>query len=164
MIVIALMLVMTVVGFKLESILEAFPDGVFVYNENFDTTNTSKSLLKALRFSSSGPVLWMNGDVVFDPEVLRRLESSILRGDNVICVNTSAVGDEEVKYTVDDHGLQRRVGDLLRVVAHRAHEERLAAREEDGELVPIRRHGAAGGVPIARRLVDGKAEVANLDV
>ncbi len=96
--------IMTVVGFKLESILEAFPDGVFVYNENFDTTNTSKSLLKALRFSSNGPVVWMNGDVVFDPEVLRRLESSILRGDNVICVNTSAVAEEEVKYTVDDQG------------------------------------------------------------
>src|SRR5690606_20409543 len=92
--------VMTVVGFKLESILEAFPDGLFVYNENFDTTNTSKSLLKALRFSGEGPVLWMNGDVVFDPQVLARLESSILRGDNVICVNTSAVAEEEVKYTV----------------------------------------------------------------
>lgn len=99
--------VMTVVGFKLESILEAFPDGLFVYNENFDTTNTSKSLLKALRFSGEGPVLWMNGDVVFDPQVLARLESSILRGDNVICVNTSAVAEEEVKYTVDDRGLVR---------------------------------------------------------
>ncbi len=96
--------VMTVVGFKLTSILEAFPDGVFVYNENFDTTNTSKSLLKALRSSSNGPVVWMNGDVVFDPELLRRLESSILRGDNVICVNTSAVAEEEVKYTVDEDG------------------------------------------------------------
>ena len=96
--------VMTVVGFKLDSILEAFPDGVFVYNENFDTTNTSKSLLKVLRSSSNGPVVWMNGDVVFDPEVLRRLESSILRGDNVICVNTSAVAEEEVKYTVDADG------------------------------------------------------------
>lgn len=96
--------VMTVVGFKLESILEAFPNGLFVYNENFDTTNTSKSLLKALRFSSDGPVLWMNGDVVFDAAVLARLESHILRGDNVICVNTSAVAEEEVKYTVDDNG------------------------------------------------------------
>ena len=41
--------VMTVVGFKLESILEAFPVGLFVYNENFDTTNTSKSLLKGIK-------------------------------------------------------------------------------------------------------------------
>ncbi len=96
--------VITVVGFKLESILEEFPDGLFVYNENFDTTNTSKSLLKALRMSGSGPVVWMNGDVVFDGEVLRRLESSILRGDNVICVNTATVAEEEVKYTVDESG------------------------------------------------------------
>jgi choline kinase len=96
--------VMTVVGFKLQSILEAFPDGTFVYNENFDTTNTSKSLLKALRFSGEGPVVWMNGDVVFDPAVLKRLESAVLRGDNVICVNTAAVGEEEVKYTVDSEG------------------------------------------------------------
>lgn len=109
--------VMTVVGFKLESILEAFPDGVFVYNENFDTTNTSKSLLKALQASGDGPVLWMNGDVVFDPQVLARLESNILRGDNVICVNTSAVGEEEVKYTVDENGhvnaLSKQVRDAL---------------------------------------------------
>lgn len=109
--------VLTVVGFKLESILEAFPDGLFVYNENFDTTNTSKSLLKALRFSSDGPVLWMNGDVVFDPQVLARLESSIVRGDNVVCVNTAAVGDEEVKYTVDAAGhvnaLSKQVTDAL---------------------------------------------------
>ncbi|MCU0277461.1 MAG: phosphocholine cytidylyltransferase family protein [Candidatus Nanopelagicales bacterium] len=96
--------VITVVGFKLESILEAFPDGLFVYNENFDTTNTSKSLLKALESSAEGPVLWMNGDVVFDPAVLARLESNILRGDNVICVNTATVAEEEVKYTVDDDG------------------------------------------------------------
>ena len=96
--------VMTVVGFKLESILEAFPDGLFVYNENFDTTNTSKSLLKVLRFSGEGPVVWMNGDVVFDSAVLARLESNIVRGDNVICVNTSVVGEEEVKYTVDAGG------------------------------------------------------------
>jgi choline kinase len=96
--------VITVVGFKLESILEAFPDGLFVYNENFDTTNTSKSLLKALESSAEGPVLWMNGDVVFDPQVLARLESNILRGDNVICVNTATVAEEEVKYTVDDEG------------------------------------------------------------
>ncbi|HQR80865.1 MAG TPA: NTP transferase domain-containing protein [Actinomycetota bacterium] len=109
--------VLTVVGFKLESILEAFPDGLFVYNENFDTTNTSKSLLKALRFSSDGPVLWMNGDVVFDPQVLARLESSIVRGDNVVCVNTSAVAEEEVKYTVDADGyvnaLSKQVPDAL---------------------------------------------------
>ena len=48
--------------------------------------------------------MWMNGDVVFDSAVLARLESNIVRGDNVICVNTSVVGEEEVKYTVDAGG------------------------------------------------------------
>jgi len=41
---------------------------------------------------------------VFDPQVLARLESHILRGDNVICVNTATVAEEEVKYTVDADG------------------------------------------------------------
>ena len=42
----------TVVGFKLELILEAFPDVAYVYNENYDRTNTNRSLLKALRQSA----------------------------------------------------------------------------------------------------------------
>ena len=56
-----------VVGFKLDIVMEHVPDAVFVYNENFDQTNTCKSLLKALRASHEGSVIWMNGDVVFDP-------------------------------------------------------------------------------------------------
>lgn len=59
-----------VVGYKLEQIMEHMPDASFVYNEAFDQTNTSKSLLKALRNSFEGGVLWMNGDVVFDPAML----------------------------------------------------------------------------------------------
>ena len=37
---------------------------------SYDQTNTSKSLLRALQASTAGGVLWMNGDVVFDPEAL----------------------------------------------------------------------------------------------
>lgn len=94
-----------VVGFKLDLILEAAPDAVFVYNERFDQTNTCKSLLKALRASAPGPVVWMNGDVVFEPEVLKRLKLNIDAGQTAIAVNTSAVSDEEVKYTVNESGL-----------------------------------------------------------
>jgi choline kinase len=96
--------VMVVVGFKLELVMEAAPDAVFVYNENYDQTNTNKSLLKALRASHEGGVVWMNGDVVFDPEVLRRLAPYIAADQSVIAVNTSAVAEEEVKYTVDAQG------------------------------------------------------------
>ena len=93
-----------VVGFKLEQILEAAPDATFAYNELYDQTNTSKSLLKALRGSGDRAVLWMNGDVVFHPEVLRRVKELIDADQSFVCVNTAAVGDEEVKYTVDDGG------------------------------------------------------------
>jgi len=103
----------TVVGFKLELILEAFPDVSYVYNENYDRTNTNRSLLKALRQSLPGGVLWMNGDVVFDPEVLERTKPLIAQDRSFICVNTAAVADEEVKYTVDSHGAVDRLSKVV---------------------------------------------------
>ncbi len=93
-----------VVGYKLEHIVEAFPDAKFVYNEQYDQTNTSKSLLRALRASKDGGVLWMNGDVVFDPAALDRAAVMIERDQSFVSVNTSKVSDEEVKYTVDAEG------------------------------------------------------------
>jgi choline kinase len=106
-----------VVGFKNEMVMEAAPDALFAYNENYDQTNTSKSLLKALRNTVDGPVIWMNGDVVFDPEVLRRLQPFLDEDRSVIAVNTAVVGEEEVKYTVDGDGfvdaLSKQVVDAL---------------------------------------------------
>jgi choline kinase len=90
--------VQIVVGFKLDLILEAAPDVSFVYNERYDQTNTNRSLLKALRTSIAGPVVWMNGDVVFDPAILKRMQANIDADQTVIAVNTSAVSEEEVKY------------------------------------------------------------------
>lgn len=97
--------VQIVVGFKLDLILEAAPDVAFVYNERYDQTNTNRSLLKALRTSSAGPVVWMNGDVVFEPAILRRMQANIDADQTVIAVNTSAVSEEEVKYTVTADGM-----------------------------------------------------------
>ena len=93
-----------VVGYKLEHIIEAFPSANFVYNEQYDQTNTSKSLLRALSASSNGGVLWMNGDVVFDPEALVRAAKVVARDQSFVSVNTSKVSDEEVKYTTDSEG------------------------------------------------------------
>ncbi|MFM2237777.1 MAG: hypothetical protein RL389_124 [Actinomycetota bacterium] len=104
---------MIVVGFKLEAIIERFPEATFVYNEFYDQTNTSKSLLKALRASGDGGVLWMNGDVVFDPEVLVRVKPKILADESFIVVNTSKVSDEEVKYTLDSDGF---INELSKIV------------------------------------------------
>lgn len=96
--------VMIVVGFKLEAIIERFPEATFVYNELYDQTNTSKSLLKALKASGDGGVLWLNGDVVFDPEVLSRVKPLIDASQSFVVVNTAKVSDEEVKYRLDEHG------------------------------------------------------------
>lgn len=96
--------ILVVVGFKLEQIMEAAPDVAFAYNEIYDQTNTSKSVLKALEVTGERGVLWMNGDVVFHPELLRRVQPLIEAGQSFVCVNTSATAEEEVKYTVDDDG------------------------------------------------------------
>ena len=93
-----------VVGFKMEMIMEAHPNAAFIYNEVYDQTNTSKSLLKALRASQGSGVLWLNGDVVFDPRVLERVQSRMREEKSFVCVNTSATSDEEIKYTVDSNG------------------------------------------------------------
>ncbi|MCU1597198.1 MAG: hypothetical protein QOK08_2720 [Actinomycetota bacterium] len=93
-----------VVGYQLEYIIEAFPRASFVYNEQYDQTNTSKSLMRALEASTPGGVLWMNGDVVFDPEALRRAKAHVDSDQSFVSVNTSKVSDEEVKYTTDSEG------------------------------------------------------------
>ncbi len=103
-----------VVGYKLEHIIEAFPSANFVYNEQYDQTNTSKSLLRALTASSNGGVLWMNGDVVFDPETLVRASALVARDQSFVSVNTAKVSDEEVKYTTDSEGF---IKDLSKTVS-----------------------------------------------
>lgn len=96
--------VTAVVGFKLDLVIEAMPDISFVYNEVYDSTNTSKSLLKALTLSQPGGVLWLNGDVVFDPQVLPLIREKIEEDVSFVCVNTASVAEEEVKYTLDADG------------------------------------------------------------
>ncbi len=93
-----------VVGYKLEHIIESFPEASFVYNEQYDQTNTSKSLMRALQASAPGGVLWMNGDVVFDPMALERAAALVAREQSFVSVNTAKVSDEEVKYTTTAEG------------------------------------------------------------
>jgi len=95
-----------VVGFKKELIMEAFPDITFVYNNYFDTTNTSKSLLRGVQKIKNEDVLWLNGDVVFDHVILKRV---IDANYSCMAVNNAAVGEEEVKYETESTGLITKV-------------------------------------------------------
>lgn len=89
-----------VVGFKKDLIMERFPDLTYIYNQFFDATNTSKSLLKALKKYRNEDVLWLNGDVIFDAELFSVLNTEIQAGVSFVSVNTSRVAEEEVKYTL----------------------------------------------------------------
>ena len=91
-----------VVGFKKDLIMERFPEVSYIYNPLFDTTNTSKSLLRALRKFKDKSVLWMNGDVVFDEKLFDVLNPFIKKKQSFVAVNTSKVADEEVKYTLEN--------------------------------------------------------------
>ncbi|WP_213813878.1 NTP transferase domain-containing protein [Glaciihabitans sp. dw_435] len=106
--------VTVVVGYKSEHIIEAFPQASFVYNEQYDQTNTSKSLMRALQASSTGGVLWMNGDVVFDPNALVRAAKLVARDQSFVSVNTAKVSDEEVKYTTDAEGYIRELSKIVK--------------------------------------------------
>lgn len=110
--------VMVVIGFKPEQVMGAAADSAsFVFNPEYEHTNTSKSLVRALRLSGTRGVLWMNGDVVFHPEVLTRVKALIEEDKSFVCVDTAATADEEVKYTVDADGfieaLSKTVTDAL---------------------------------------------------
>lgn len=104
-----------VVGFRADQVMAAFPDVRFVYNERFAETNTAKSLLRALRTSPEGGVLWLNGDVVFDAALLDVIAPVVAADRSFVCVNTAAVGEEEVKYRVDAQGY---VSELSKSVTH----------------------------------------------
>ncbi|MEO6504902.1 MAG: phosphocholine cytidylyltransferase family protein [Terrimesophilobacter sp.] len=103
-----------VVGYKLEHIIDAFPQASFVYNEQYDQTNTSKSLLRALRASAPGGVLWMNGDIVFDPQALDRAAKMIAQDKSFVAVNSASVAEEEVKYTTDAEGYIRELSKTVK--------------------------------------------------
>ncbi len=92
--------IIVVVGFKKDLIMEDFPELTYVYNPFFDRTNTSKSLLQALKKHKDKSVLWLNGDVVFDSRLLDTLNPFINKNTSFIAVNMSNVGDEEIKYTL----------------------------------------------------------------
>ena len=93
--------IIAIVGYKKDLIMESFPNLLYVYNNFYDTTNTSKSLLAGLNKIENENVLWLNGDVVFEKELLPQI---IKCSKSCMAVNTNSVGEEEIKYNVFDDG------------------------------------------------------------
>jgi len=102
--------IIIVVGFKKDLIMEEFSNELFVYNNVYDNTNTSKSLLCALNKIHNEDVLWLNGDVVFDADILKPI---IDYNGSCMAVNTDSVADEEVKYNTNNDGTIRQVSKII---------------------------------------------------
>ena len=136
----------------MDLVIEANPDILFAYNEAYDSTNTSKSLLKALQLSHPGGVLWLNGDVVFDDRVLDVVADRIRRNRSFVCVNTDSVAEEEVKYTLDERGL---IAELSKQVDGAVGEAVGVPDVGDGETG----HELVGGAPVVAGIA-GEAGVA----
>lgn len=97
--------IIAVVGFKKELIMEKFPGVLYVYNPDYLKENTSKSLLRALSLIDED-VLWLNGDVVFHPKTIQSILSSKRAA---MLVNSSKVGEEEVKYNLNSSGFIKEI-------------------------------------------------------
>ena len=95
-----------VVGFKKELIIKEFPNCNFVYNPDYDKTNTAKSLLCALNKEYNSDIIWINGDVVFDSKILKPLMQS---KKSCMLVNTNSVSEEEIKYNLNIDGSIKQV-------------------------------------------------------
>lgn len=83
---------------------EVFPELLVTYvvNDRYEETNTGYSLMLAKKAVGKASFIKFDADVVFDPEILRRLIASA--APNVLCMDRDIQLDaEEVKVIVDDN-------------------------------------------------------------
>lgn len=121
------------VGYRKEAIMDRFPSPSYVYNPDFASENTSKSLLRALK-KIDDDVLWLNGDILFHPAIL---DKCICSAHTALVVNRTDTGEEEVKYNVNEQGyvveiskeITRPVGEALGVNLFKKHDLPLLKRE-----------------------------------
>ena len=103
--------IIIVVGYKSDLIKAKYHDYCFVENLNYKNTNTAKSLLLALNsIDSNNNIVWLNGDVVFDKEIIKFLIKST---KSSMLVNSGVVGDEEVKYKINKDGTIKSVSKII---------------------------------------------------
>ena len=103
--------IIIVVGYKSDLIKAKYDDYCFVENLNYKNTNTAKSLLLALNnIDSNNNIVWLNGDVVFDKEIIKFLIKST---KSSMLVNSGVVGEEEVKYKINKDGTIKSVSKII---------------------------------------------------
>jgi choline kinase len=102
--VVDVVLVLGYLHHKVERVVQqAFADMnvQVIVNDHYAETNTGYSLLLAAEMVEGSAFVKFDGDVVFDPEILRRLLSS--PGDNALCIDRNIqLASEEVKVALSD--------------------------------------------------------------
>lgn len=90
-----------VVGHAAEQVTAASPGCRHLRNDQYAETNTAKSLLVAFE-ALQGSILWMNGDVVTHPDLLRATWTRQRGWKSFAVVQEGPVGSEEVGYRLKD--------------------------------------------------------------
>ncbi|MEJ0073716.1 MAG: phosphocholine cytidylyltransferase family protein [Candidatus Saccharibacteria bacterium] len=132
-----------VCGYKADTIkaylAEHFPsyDITYVMNEQYETTNTGYSLLLGRSYLEGETFIKLDGDVLFDQQIVDRLVAAA-DGDSYVCVDNTAVDEEVIKVVCDADGAVLRIGNKLPVA------------EAAGESIGIERiDSAASGILFA---------------
>lgn len=106
-----------VVGYRREQIMDharrRYPQVEFSFriNQHFFETNTGISLFAAAEEFLDRDFIYLNGDVLFEPELLRRVVDAPYTA--ALAVEVKRCGDEEVKVICDGDGRVRQIGKLI---------------------------------------------------
>jgi len=123
--------VCVVLGYRREQILDHLashhPDLRItpVINHDFFDTNTAHSMWLARPFMACGDVISLNADVLFEPQLLRRIVDADHEAS--LAVESKRCGDEEVKVTCDEADRIVQIG------------KRIAPSEARGEFIGVAR-------------------------
>ena len=149
-----------VVGFRADLVRAAFPRLRHVLNPRSADTNTAKSLLCALR-EIDDDVLWMNGDLYFEPPTLGRFLAARPDASRAL-VDRSRPRAEAVKYTLAPDGAIERMAKTISDPAGEALGMHLVTRTERPALVAALE--AAGDAEYFERAVEACIATGSLRV
>ena len=115
---------------------ETFPalDVSFVRNEHYLATNTGYSLMLARPALAGESFVKLDGDVMFDEEIIQRLMATSSDA-SVVCVDHTAVNDEVIKVICDSGGRIARIGN--RIAVDQAIGESIGIEKISAEAAPV---------------------------
>jgi len=91
-----------VVGYKKNLIIKKNPSLNYILNNNYEITNTAKSLALALDNIENETIIWINGDLVMDENIFKHVYT--YDGNCMAVSNKTILDEEEIKYTTNSKG------------------------------------------------------------